>query len=119
MISSTFRLVGESKPLPTYNLIFNSDEALDEFTIRFAEYYLNSQQESQWSMQVDESNKKVILTYKDSLDGLLALQKAKEDIAQAFPELISKKSNRNRFFINSKAMENGNASSNYLIAWNL
>ena len=117
-ISSAFRLVGESNPLPNYTLSFSSDKALNEFTIRFSEYYLNNQRDSLWSMQIDTDHKKVNVTYQNFLGGLSVLQKAKEEITRVFPELITKKSDRNRFFMNPKVIEYADTSSNSLVAWN-
>lgn len=75
---------------PSFTLVADSNQVLDEFITRFSEYYLNNWMQPDWNLEVDITNKTIELMYCGSASNRLeALAQAKIEINRIFPNFFA------------------------------
>jgi hypothetical protein len=90
ILVKTFRLTGTENTAASISLRFVSNEFMNDFIIRFREYYLNNKEQPEWSIESDEQNKSTTFTYNGHHEnGFAAMRQAREELSQIFPKLFT------------------------------
>jgi|GEM_PF-5588334 len=90
LVSSSFRFSGPQSNYPTFKLEFNSMIILQDFIVRFSEYYLNNKDKPEWIVVQNPVDTSVELAFTRPSKGLVnAMYQARLEINRVVPDLLT------------------------------